>query len=319
MIETFTMFNRRNALTAAAGMLLAPHAFAQDQPSSGKIGFGFGTYGMRSLSTIDAIRVCEEIGYDGIEFALMDGWPTAPTLLSQAARDELRRRLIESQLSVPSLLESLPCLKTDKHHAANLERLKRATELAHALSPQKPPVVQSIAGGKTATWNQDKSQLVDQLADWARVGESSQTVICFKPHAGHSIHNPQRALWIHQQVKSDWLKIVYDYSHFFLAGLSIAESLQQLLPITAYIQVKDSRGTPAKHDYLLPGDGETDYLQLFSELKQARYDGFVGVEVSSHVHRKPGYQPIPTAKLCYDRLSPILDQLEIRLDRPTAR
>ena len=39
-----------------------------------KIGFGFGTYGMQSLKTEDAIRVCAEVGYDGIEFALLSGW-----------------------------------------------------------------------------------------------------------------------------------------------------------------------------------------------------------------------------------------------------
>lgn len=301
-------FNRRCVLTVAAAQLVCGRVGADQTATAGKIGFGFGTYGMKSIPTLEAIRVCAEIGYDGIEFALIDGWPTEPDRLSKTDRMEIRRRLVESKLAVPSLLESLPCLRSDKQHEQNVQRLKRATELAHDLSPQKPPIVQSIVAGKTAEWDQAKNRLVDQLADWSKVGEASDTTICFKPHAAHAIHTPERALWVHEQINSPRMKVVYDYSHFSLEGLSLADSLRQLLPITAYVQIKDSRGTPAKHEYLLPGDGTTDYAELLGELKTAGYSGFVNVEVSSHVHRKPDYQPVPTAKLCYKRLAPLFEQ-----------
>ncbi len=304
--------NRRWFLVAAASQLALGTVQASDGKTRPTIGFGFGTYGMQSLATGEAMRQCAEIGYDGIELALMKGWPTEPTLLSKRDRAEIRGWLDDFRLTVPSLLESLHCLRTQQIHRDNVEKLKRAVELAHDLAPDRPPVVQSIVGGKTAGWEQMKGQLVQQLAEWANVGEASKTVICFKPHAAHIVHDPQRALWLHQQVGSDWLKIVYDYSHFSLEGFALAASLKQLLPITSYVQVKDSRGTPEKHEYLLPGDGRTDYVELLTVLKQARYEGFVNVEVSSMIHRQPGYQPIPTAKLCYERLVPLFDKVGIR-------
>jgi len=304
--------NRRYFLAAAASQLALGTLQASDGTTRPTIGFGFGTYGMQSLTTGEAIQQCAEIGYDGIELALMKGWPTEPTLLAQRDRAEIRGWLSDFQLTVPSLLESLPCLRTRQLHRENVEKLNRAVELAHDLAPNKPPIVQSIVGGKTARWEQMKGQLVEQLAEWAKVGEASQTVICFKPHAAHIVHEPQQALWLHQQVGSDWLKIVYDYSHFSLEGFALAASLKQLLPITSYVQVKDSRGTPEKHEYLLPGDGRTDYAELLTVLKQARYEGFVNVEVSAIIHRQPGYQAIPTAKLCYQRLAPLFDKVGIQ-------
>ena len=304
--------NRRCFLAIAASQLPLGALRASDGKPTPTIGFGFGTYGMKSLKPGEAIRRCAEIGYDGVELALMTGWPTKPTLLSKRDRAEIRGMLSDLHLAVPSLLESLPCLRTEQAHLENIEKLKRAVELAHDLTPDKPPVVQSIVGGKTARWEEKKGRLVEQLANWAKVGEASKTVICFKPHAAHIVHDPQRALWLHQQVGSDWLRIVYDYSHFYLEGIALAASLKQLLPITSYVQVKDSRGTPAKHEYLLPGDGRTNYVELLTVLKQARYDGFVGVEVSSMIHRKPDYQPIPTAKLCYERLAPLFQKVGIR-------
>ena len=308
-----TQLNRRCVLAGLAAPLALRSLYAADADNAHAIGFGFGTYGMKSLPTRKAIRVCSDIGYDGVELALMKGWPTEPTLLSKQNRKEIRDQLADLQLAVPSLLENLPCLRSDKQHQANTELLKRATELAHDISTDQVPVVQSIAGGKPSQWEQSKHQLVDQLADWARVGQENRTVVCFKPHASHLVHTPERALWIHQEVNSPWLKAVYDFSHFSLEGLSLAETLKQLLPITAYIQIKDSRGTPEKHQYLLPGDGQTDYLELLTLLKEAGYDGFVNVEVSSHIHRKPGYDPISTAKLCYQRLAPLFVQLGIKM------
>ena len=72
------------------------------------------------------------------------------------------------------------------------------------------------------------------------------------------------------------------------------------------IVVKDSTGTSEKHAFLLPGDGKTDYLAYFRLLKELGYRGAVAVEVSGMLHRKPGYQPIATAQLCYARLAPLL-------------
>ncbi len=311
------ILNRRCLLAGAASQLALGAVYGAGPAATPTIGFGFGTYGMHSLKTDEAIRQCAEIGYDGIEFALMNGWPTEPLLLSQQDRIEIRNLLSESQLAVPSLLESLPCLRAEQVHYDNCEKLKRATQLAHDVAPDKPPIVQSIVGGKPAQWEESKDRLVEQLAEWAQIGEASETIVCFKPHANQVVHDPQQALWIHKQVDSEWLKIVYDYSHFFLEGLALAGSLKQLLPITAYVQVKDSRGTPEKHEYLLPGDGQTDYIELLSVLKQARYEGFVNVEVSSMIHRKPDYQAIPTAKLCYERLSPLFQKVGIQ--RPLRR
>jgi inosose dehydratase len=154
--------------------------------------------------------------------------------------------------------------------------------------------------------------MVDELKEWAKVAEAGNTIVCFKPHAAHAVHSPERALWLIREVGSKNLRVVYDYSHMYLEGFALADSLKQLLPYTPFIHVKDSAGTPEKHDYLLPGDGKTDYVEYFKILNKAGYHGFVVVEVSAMVHRQPGYQPVPTAKLCYQRLAPALQKAGVK-------
>ena len=81
--------------------------------------------------------------------------------------------------------------------------------------------------------------------------------------------------------------------------------------------MKDAAGTPAKPEYLLPGDGKTDYLEYFRLLKELRYSGFVGVEVSAMIQRRPEYKPVPTARLCYERLAPLFARAGV--ERPARK
>lgn len=312
--------NRRGFVAGSALAVAAMTAKSAEKPepktpTASMIGLGFGTYGMKTLTVGDALKCCARIGYDAVELSLIAGWPSEASSLSSQDRQQIRKQLNQLNLSLPSLLESLPCLRTEQSHLGNLERLKRACQLGHDLSPDQPPVVQSIAGGKAASWEQDKQRMVDQLADWAEVGAANQTIICFKPHAAHAVHTPEQALWVHRQVANPSLKIVYDYSHYFLEGRKLTNTLRDLLPITAYVQVKDSRVISGKREYLLPGEGQTDYPELLTALRQSQYSGCVGVEVSSMIHQKPGYDPVQTAEACYKYLAPRFKQAGIERPR----
>lgn len=305
--------SRREFARLAGGLAAARGAAGA---AARTIGFGFGTYGMQSLDTETALRTIRQIGYDGVELALMPGWPTEPTLLDDGARRKIRALLVELKLDLPSLLESTPLLQDAPKRAAVRERLKRAAELGHALSPAKPPVVETILGGRTAAWDQVKDRMAEELREWAEIGRSTKTVICFKPHAAHAIHSPERTLWMLKQVDSPYIRVIYDYSHFYVEGFPLASSLKQLLPYTPFIHVKDSEGTGEKHTYLLPGEGKTaDYAEYFRLLKQYGYGGYVVVEVSAMIHRKPGYEPVPTAKKCYATLAPAFEKAGVKRPR----
>jgi sugar phosphate isomerase/epimerase len=300
--------SRRIFLASTAAESLAMAA----KQSGHTIGFGYGTYGMQSMKTADALRTIAEIGYDGVELCLIPGWPTESKALSAGDRADIRKMLGDLGLALPAMLESLPLIGTPEKRSENLERVKRAAALAHDLSPANPPVLDTVLGLKTADWEKVKARMVVELHDWAKAAESSKFVICFKPHASDAVNSPERALWLIREVGSPNIRVVYDYSHFFVEGFPLAESLKQLLPVSPFISVKDASGNPASHQFLLPGDGKTDYMEYFKLLKELGYHGFVAVEISAMIHRKPGFEPVPTAKLCYQRLAPVFVQAGLR-------
>ncbi|WP_321476895.1 sugar phosphate isomerase/epimerase family protein [uncultured Paludibaculum sp.] len=296
--------SRRAFLLASA----APLAWA----AKPRIPLCFGTYGMKSLLTDEALKTLSAIGYDGVELCLLPGWPCDPAALPPSARREIRSLLDSTGLVLPAVLEGLPLAGTPEKRTYNLERLKLAAALAHGLSPLCPPVLDTVLGGKAADWLLVRDRFADELDAWARLAATLDFTVCCKPHADQALNSPQRALWLLRQVNSPRLRLIYDYSHMLVEGYSLESSLTALLPHIAFISVKDARGNSAHHEYLLPGDGATDYAAYFRLLDKLGYGGGVGVEVSSMIHQRPGYQPVETARLCYRRLEQAMAQAGLR-------
>jgi len=263
-------FSRRSFVAGFGGLAMgADHS----------IGLCIGTYGMKSLSNRDALELIANIGYDGVEISLLPGWPADPLTLEKPRRVELREVLEYRQLALPSLLESLPL--TPGQHAANLERLRRAAQVAHDLAPSKPPIVETVLGMKTADWNSNKMRMAEELGGWAQTARESGITVAIKAHADQAVNSPARAEWLLKQIDSPSLRLIYDYSHMYIEDFPLEGSLRQLFPYTVFIAVKDGRKTGMGHDFLLPGDGNTDYHLYFELLKKLNYRGYLGVEVSA--------------------------------------
>lgn len=294
--------SRRRFLQTAA--LAAIGASSQAAVPARRVGLGFSLYGMKTLPVEQALRVCSEIGYSDVELALNPGFPTEPKLLSPAQRKELRTQIGGLGLRLSALMDNLSLTADDKAHAANLERIKAAAELAHELAPDAPPVLETVMGGKPADWDKVKAQMATRLADWGRAAAAGKITLCIKPHVGSAAHLPEHALWLLEQVKNPAVKAAYDFSHYQLRGLDLGKTLDALLPHTAFIHVKDALGEAAKFQFVLPGEGTIDYADYFRRLKAANWSGSVCVEVSGQVFSKPGYDPVAAAKKCYAALAP---------------
>ncbi|MDB5388020.1 MAG: Xylose isomerase domain protein barrel [Planctomycetaceae bacterium] len=308
-MTTTNILTRRHFLqqVAASGLVCwnLPRLSAETEIKA-VVTFGFTLYGMRKLPLADAFKVCGDIGYDSVELVCMADWPCAPESLSKPARTELTQQLIDNHLSVSSLMENLSPLAEEKIHVLNLERLRRTCELGHDLSPRSTPVIETVLGGKPAEWDQVRKRMADRLQDWAKIAEAGKTIIALKPHVGGALHTPEGAKWLKDQLPSPWLKLAYDFSHFELQAIPMEESLKQMLAETAFVHLKDSQGTASKFQFLLPGDGCTDYREYFRLLKKLGYHGPLVIEVSGQLHSRPDYDAAIAAKRCFANLAPLL-------------
>jgi sugar phosphate isomerase/epimerase len=287
--------------TSALALASFPNLAHSASPSGLKLGFSL--YGMKTLALADALKTCAEIGYQSVEFALNAGYVTEPTAFDSAARKEASELLAALHLELPCLMLNLSLTADDKAHATNLASIAAAGQMAQELQPDHPPIIETVLGGKPAAWEQIKESMAARLQDWAEAATKAKTTIAIKAHVGSAVNSPERLLWLIEKVKSPAIVVAYDYSHFELAGIDMAESMKLLLPHTKFIHVKDTVGDSSKFKFLLPGEGHTDYAAYFKALKAYNYTGPVVVEVSGQIFNQPGYEPIAAAKKCYTALS----------------
>jgi inosose dehydratase len=304
--------DRRLFLAGCAAAVVVPSRgrSAENEPAS--IGLGFSLYGMKSLPLAEAARACADIGYDCVELPVMEGWPADSAKFDAAQQNDFRRILEETGLRLSSLMENLPLGADDARHAANLERLRGAGKLARGVSPEGPRVVETVLGGRPEQWEAVKDRMAQRLREWAKVAEEEEFTLAIKAHVGGALHTPEDCVWLATQAESPCVKCVYDYSHFQLRGFDLAKSIQTLLPHTVFIHVKDAQGDPSRFQFLLPGDGDTDYRALLKLVAAIGYCGDVVVEVSGQLFGKPDYRPLDAARRCYENLAAAFETAGIR-------
>ncbi|MGE0605863.1 MAG: sugar phosphate isomerase/epimerase family protein [Pirellulales bacterium] len=263
---------------------------------------------MKMLPLNEALQACAEIGYQHVEFSLNEGYSTAPDVFTSAARRDAAEQLRKLRLGLPCLMVNISLTADAQAHAANLALIGKAGGLAHELNADQPPILETILGGSPAKWEEQKQGMAQKLHDWAEAAEQAKAVIAIKAHVASAANSPERLLWLLSEVKSPAIQAAYDYSHFELQGIGMEASLRALLPRTRFIHVKDSAGDAAKFQFLLPGEGRTDYVKLFSLLKMHGYTGPVCVEVSGQIFNKPGYDPVAAARQSFTVLSDALEK-----------
>jgi len=166
--------DRRRFLQGASALAVGS-AFAAEPSVSEGCFLGFSTYGMKSLKTEAALRELSQIGFDAVELTVREGWDADSAVLASDRRAALRRQLDESSLTLTSLMEHVPP-GNDQQQVFAKERLKHAAELAHALSPERPPLVQTVLG--SGSFADLKTVLVDRLGEWLDIANRSDTSIC---------------------------------------------------------------------------------------------------------------------------------------------
>lgn len=287
-------------------LLLASTAFALGSTAAGlraersRIPLGFSLYGMRSLPLDDACRACREIGYQCIELPVMADWPADSLQQDDASLLKLAKIIATHKLRVAGLMENLTLAADDKLHEQNLTRLRGAGRVAQALGCN---LVETVLGGAPQQWEVAKAKMATRLAEWAAVAREEKFMVAIKAHVGGAAHLPEHLIWLLEHTPSESLAAAYDPSHFALRGLSIADSWRPLAKRTKFIHVKDGQGTPEKPQFLLPGAGTLDLVELFRELQASNYSGDVVVEVSGQIHSQRDYDPIAAAKASMAALS----------------
>lgn len=299
----FVFVSLLGAITALAGEAAAPQ----------KMSLGYSLYGMKTMAVPDALRECARIGYKNLEVTVDPGFPAEPKALSTDARKAIREQAKSLGIRFSAMMLNIQLGAPEAKHQQNLDAIRATAELARDLQPDAPPPVEVIlAGGKPALWAEQKEMLAARLREWVAAAVEKGGTMVIGAHAAMTVNTADKLLWLYRQAERPELGLYYNHIHFELEGMPLAESLRLLGPYVRFVHLQDATGTPEKRNYMLPGEGKTDFPAYFRMLDKLGYHGPLVVEVSGAIWRKPDYDPVKTAETCYTMMASALDKSGVR-------
>jgi inosose dehydratase len=266
---------------------------------------GYSTWGMPKVPVDEALAHLAGLGFDGVELTVIPGYTTELSKLDAVERSRIRQLLQKHHLILPAIAAHSSLLSNDKEtHAANMARLKGAVDLAVEWAQGDIiPAIDTTPGGRPEEWDAVRDLLVERTRELVEYAQARNVTIAMEPHVGAVIDTPEKVLQLLELVDSPYLKVNFDISHFNIQGLAIEETVAALAPHTVHTHVKDERGLVPDFEFLIPGEGNFDYVTYLKAMQAHGYDGFISVEVSVMVQRRPDYDPFAAATLSYETLS----------------
>ena len=266
---------------------------------------GYSTWGMPTVPVDAAVRHVAALGFDGLELTVRPGYSTALDTLDNAERKRIKGLLQDHHLALPAIAAHASFMATDKEaHANNVKQLKGAIELALDLAQgDHLPVINTTPGGTPDQWSAFKQFLAERIREVVAFAASHGVILALEPHVGQIIDTPSKMVELLEFIDSPYLKVNFDISHFDVLGLTIEESVTALASHAAHTHVKDQQGRYPDHEFLIPGEGDFDYVAYLEAMKRHGYQGFITAEVSVMVQRREDYDPFAAASLSYRTLS----------------
>ena len=266
---------------------------------------GYSTWGMPTVPIDVSIPHLAFLGFDGIELTIIQRFTTELSTLDSAERKRIASLLEEHNLALPAIAAHSNLMDVDvESHKRNMWRLKGGVDLAIDLAQgDNIAAVNTTTGGKPGEWDTKKDFLCERVGELVDYAASKGVIIAMEPHIGAIIDTPAKVLELLEIIDSPYLKVNFDISHFDIVGMSTEETVSALAPVSVHTHVKDQRGISPDFEFLIPGEGEFDYVDYLKAMQQHGYDGFITAEVSFMVQARKDYDPLAAADLTYKTLS----------------
>ncbi len=264
----------------------------------------FSAWAMRELPVDRQVDIVRRAGYVGICLVSGAEFPLDATRADAAERRRIRELLSSANLELTAIAGHANLLEPDPdQRAANVKRIEATLDLAADLASDRGPVpVITMGFGTPESYATDRDLLAERFGQLAASAASRGGVVALEGHVGQAFDRPDKVAWLMQAVDSPHFRFNLDNSHFEVAGDDMAEYVPLLVPYSVHTDLKDQRGRSPNHEFLAPGEGDFDYTRYLQVLDRAGYHGFLTVEISVMVQRRPGYDPAEVAQRSFRTL-----------------
>ncbi len=274
---------------------------------------GYTTWGMPSVPVDQALSFLSEQGFDAVELTVLPNYTTAADRLDADERRRIKRLFQQYGLTMPAVAAHRSLLDEGPDaHRENMRVLKQAVELCAEWSDGRGmPVLDTVLGGAPEDWEPRLDFILERVRELLDYATARDVVIGMEAHVGSALDTAEKSVQLVETMSSPNLGLNFDISHFDVLGMSIEEAVRLMAPYAVHTHVKDQRGRVPDFEFLVPGEGDFDFVTYLRAMHAAGYTGSITAEVSHMVQRHPGYDPFEAAALCYRTLENAFTEADV--------
>jgi sugar phosphate isomerase/epimerase len=272
----------------------------------------FSAWAMREWPLERQIALVQRAGYMGICLISGAEFPFDAMRTDRPERRRIRRLLDEAGLALTAIASHVNLIDAT---AADLDRVRTTLEVAADLTTgEAPPPVITMGYGTPERYAEQRSLLAERFGELALHASKTAGVVALEPHVGQAMDMPDKVVWLMQAVESPHFRLNLDNSHFEVMGCELEDYLPELVPYAVHTDLKDQRGRSPNHEFLVPGEGDFDYARYLRAMHRLGYAGYVTIEISVMVQRRPDYDPADVAARSYRTLTQAADAAGVPLE-----
>ena len=258
------------------------------------LAFAYNTNGFANHRLGDVIDLLARLGYDGVGLTL-DVHHLDPLRADDEEVDAIAGRLRSAGLRVVVETGGRYVLDPARKHWPNLvssegrdrriDLLRRAVRIAGRLGAD---VLSMWAGAPDDGVERDRAWdwLVEGLGEVCRAAGEEGVRIGFEPEPGMLVERMAEWGELRGRVDSEALALTLDLGHIAcVEDAPIPDVVRRHAGEIVNVHIEDIRGRT--HEHLPFGQGEIDFPPVLAALREIRYDGLVGVELSRNSHDAP--------------------------------
>lgn len=245
----------------------------------------------------ESIKKAAQLGYDGVELALKHAGEVDRSLLSKW----LSQSAIEvSCISTGQVFADLGLMFTDSDRQKRTQLRDIFTDLIDLAADFGQMVNIGRVRGRIGSLG--KKQAEELFTDMARelcsYAAAKNVTLVLEPVNRYEIdfiNNVEQGVELMKKVDMPNMKLMPDVFHMNIEDKTISNELAKNIDYIAYIHLADS-------NRMAPGWGHTDFDDIFTKLKQVKYNGWVSVEIL------PRPEPDTAARQAAEYLRPLIDK-----------